>query len=217
MSRLDLAYSLSSGRKPYFLHPSVSWEPFSNELLVDSGLYVPPSDWHQALRIVFLDFQRLAYAINLNTRKNKRYEAACFQNILSHLQSRLMHLETICVTPFEKLIRLSMLGLLAASFKVPGRRIPYTWLHKAFESEYASVTVTMELIDNGLQVWILLIAAILAAPERKPWIEKAWATVGDEANWRQVQNGLIKVIWIEDIHGRAGRVAFEQHSARYRN
>lgn len=186
------------------------------ELSAGTGLYMPPFHWHQALRVTFLDFQRLAHTINLNTQKNKRYKAACFQDVLSNLQSRLMHLETICISPTEKLMRLCMLGLLAASFKLPGRRIPYTWLHNAFEIQYASVMTSFDTLENNLQIWTLLIAAILVAPERKPWIEEAWATIGCETNWRHVQDELMSLIWIEDIHGRNGRVAFEQLSTRSR-
>ncbi|KAF1849031.1 uncharacterized protein K460DRAFT_330563 [Cucurbitaria berberidis CBS 394.84] len=210
LDRLDLAWSLSSGNNPFFLLPITSWEPILQLRLSDSSLYQPPADWDIRLADLFRDFQLLAVTINENVRKHARYNAACFQTILSSLQSRLMYLESPHHDSIEELVRLSLLALLTTTFEVPGRKIPYIWVAKKIEKAYIGAIDSINKNSKALQLWLLMVVAISVTRAEEDWFREAWRAAGIAVNWAEAKKHLTNVIWIECIHDRAGKTVLQQ-------
>ncbi|KAF2183292.1 hypothetical protein K469DRAFT_635233 [Zopfia rhizophila CBS 207.26] len=212
LDRIDLAWSLSSGKKPFFLHPTVSWDsiisaPYSP---LPPGLYRPSPDWDLRLVNVFRDFQYLLLRINRNALKHARYNAACFQGVLTSLQSRLMHLGDLLDNPVEKLVRLTMLTFLTTTFKVPGRKIPYGWVVEQLGDAYTKVAGGPFKQDRSLRLWVLVTAAFTVTGAQEDWVREAWGKTDSGLDWAVVKNHLMRVMWIEIIHDRPGEMAFQQ-------
>ncbi|KAH7383998.1 hypothetical protein BKA66DRAFT_570183 [Pyrenochaeta sp. MPI-SDFR-AT-0127] len=206
LDRLDLAWSLSSGKAPLFLHPVISWDPLRKSLHIKPDLYKPPANWDVRLTSVFCDFQYLTTTINENVHMHARYNATCFQSILSTLQSRLIHLAGTLTHPIEELIRLSLLVFLTTTFKVPGRKIPYTWIAKKLAAAYASAE---DLINSQetLQLWVIIMAAISVSSSDEPWLVCAWRVGHCATSWNETRKKLSSVMWIDCIHDQRGEIA----------
>ncbi|PVH71671.1 hypothetical protein DL98DRAFT_434740 [Cadophora sp. DSE1049] len=65
LDRIDLARTLTTGRRPLFLDPAVSWDPIipSPYLTLPAELYQPSPDWHPRLVNIFQDFQYLYWKL----------------------------------------------------------------------------------------------------------------------------------------------------------
>ncbi len=166
------------------------------------------------LASVFRDFQHLAITINENVREHARYNATCFQNILSSLQSRLMHLADKLKDSTEQLISLTLLAFLTTTFKVPGRKIPYTWVAKQLHTAYGQARDGILRSDTSLRIWVLMVAAISVVDLDKPWLVKAWRVGQFVTSWDEAKKQLTSVMWIECIHDNPGRIALEYLNSR---
>ncbi|KAF2271243.1 uncharacterized protein EI97DRAFT_428609 [Westerdykella ornata] len=211
LDRLDLAWSLSSGQMPFFLHPTVSWEPLIPPpySLLPPGRFRPSPDWDSRLVNVFLDFQYLSLRINHSVCVHARYHAGSFQRLLTSLQSLLLALDGSLQSPIEELVRLTMLAFLATTFKVPGRRIPYGWVVDQLGRTYVKVTPGIVEQDRRLGLWVLIIAALTAA-NAHDWVRGAWEIVSPGLDWVAVKNYLMQVMWIESIHDKPGQMVFKE-------
>ncbi|KAK3197635.1 hypothetical protein GRF29_216g799822 [Pseudopithomyces chartarum] len=217
LDRIDLAYSLSAGKQPFFMHPSVQWDctimaPYHP--LPD--LYIPPREWDWRLVNVFQDFQYLSLRINRNALKRARHNPACFQATLTSLQSRLMHLRSQLSTPVEELVRLTMLAFLTTTFKAPGRKIPYGWVVGQLETVYRNGVGCMRQEDLSLKLWVLITAGYTVAGVDHVWLKEAWEEVssGMVWDWGSVKAHLLRVMFIELIHDRPGEAAFDELEKR---
>ena len=214
LDRIDLAYSLSSGKTPFFIHPSVQWEctiapPY---LPLPEGLFIPHKDWDWRLANVFQDFQYLSLRINRNALKRARHNPACFQATLTSLQSRLMHLRSHISSPLEELVRLTMLAFLTTTFKAPGRKIPYGWVVEQLETVYRNGVQCMGPQDLSLKLWVLITAGFTVAGAEQMWLRRAWGEVstGMMWDWESVRGHLLRVMFIELIHEKPGEATFNE-------
>lgn len=140
--------------------------------------------------------------------KHARYDAVCFQGVLTSLQSRLMNLRDLLENPIEELIRLTMLAFLTTTLKVPGRKIPYGWVVRQLSDVYAKVAINTLERDTSLRLWVLMTAAFTVTDAQEGWVREAWEKDSSELDWEAVKNHLIRVMWIEIIHDRPGEMAF---------
>jgi hypothetical protein len=209
---IDLAWSLSSGRKPFFVKPIVSWDsiisaPYSP---LPPGLFQPSPDWDFRLVNVFRDFQYLSLKINRNRLKHVRYNPAFFQGDLTSVQSRLMHLGDLLKNPVEQLVRLTILAFMTTTFKLPGREIPYNWVVEQLSNNYKKVVGGSVRRDISLLLWVLVTAAFTLTGAQEKWVRDAWAKVDPRLDWAAVKNHLMRVMWIEIIHDGPGKMAYQQ-------
>lgn len=175
-------------------------------------MYQPPPGWDCRLAIVFRDFQVLVAGINHNVREHSVQGAECFQSVLSSLQSRLMHLEHALYEPTEQLVRLSLLAFLATTFKIPGRRIPYSWLAQRIEAMYAEAYGDQAAINPILRQWIVVVAAISISKPDDEWMQGARHDCTFETDWQALKCELKSVMWIECIHDEPGERLYRQLS-----
>jgi hypothetical protein len=211
LDRIDLAWSLSSGRRPYFVQPVESWgctitAPYAP---LPPNLYRPSADWDYRIVNVFKDFQNLTLKINRNRLRFVTHDPSIFQGDLASLQSRLICLADIVTKPTEQLVRLVMLAMLTTTFLIPGRKIPYDWVVEQLRKAF--ITASSEVrSDRSLLLWMLVITSFTVAKAHDKWIRDAWLVVGAELEWADVKAHLMRVMWIEIVHDEPGEMAYQQ-------
>jgi hypothetical protein len=115
-----------------------------------------------------------------------------------------MHLGYHLKDPTEQLVQLSLLAFLSCTFKVPGRKIPYTWLATKLRDAYVAISNGSDMIDSTLRVWSLSVAAISLADTEEVWLQKAWKSNCKTTTWVETKRSLMDVMWIECIHDEPG-------------
>jgi len=209
---IDLTWALSSGKKPFFLDSTLSWDPIVPVPYppLCSGLYQPSADWDFRLANIFCDLQHLSLSINRKVLERTRYDARHFQGILTSLQSRLISLGDQLENPVQELVRLTMLAFLTTTFKAPGRTLPFGWVVKQLPDAYANATSSLIEQDQSLHLWLLMTAAFTVSGVQENWVRKAWDKAASGFDWVDVKSHLMRVVWVETIHDKSGEVAFQQ-------
>jgi hypothetical protein len=180
-------------------------------LPLPQDLYQTSYDWDWRLANVFQDFQYLSLRINRNALKRARHDPACFQNVLTSLQSRLVHLGNILQSPIEQLVRLTMLAMLTTTFKTPGRALPYGWVIEQLRSLYTKVVTSNSFEhDTSLRLWVLITLTFTITGTQRDWIKAAWRETEAGLTWEIVKTHLLRVMWIEIIHDKPGQSVFRE-------
>jgi hypothetical protein len=187
-------------------HPTIP-PPY---LPLPQDLYQASYDWDWRLANVFQDFQYLSLRINRNALKRARHDPTCFQNILTSLQSRLVHLGALLVSPVEQLIRLTMLAMLTTTFKTPGRALPYGWVIEQLRDLYNKVAGSSFGHDTSLRLWVLITLTFTITGTQRKWIRDAWRETEAGLTWGTVKTHLLRVMWIELIHDKPGQSVFRE-------
>jgi hypothetical protein len=172
------------------------------------GLYQPPLHWDYRLANIFQDFQYLSLRINRVALKRATHNPACFQAILTSLQSRLVQVGDYVQTPVEELVRLTMLAFLTTTFKTPGRRLPYGWVMRRLSEVYKTVADDPCGLDMALRLWVLMTNAFTVIGTQQEWVREAWRETELGMTWDYVKSQLLGVMWIELIHNKPGEEAF---------
>lgn len=213
LDRIDLAWHLASGRKPYFMQPIKSWDcrircPYPT---LPPNLYQPSAAWDFRIVNVFKDFQNLTLMINRNRLKFVLNKPEVCRADLTSLQTRLICLGDVVTQPIEELVRLAMLAMLTTTFQLPGRRIPYAWVVEQLRTMY--ITAGSEITqDKSLILWVLLTASITVARTHDTWIRDALKTSIAGLEWENVQAHVSRVMWIEIVHNKPGQKAYDRLS-----
>ena len=213
LDRIDLAWSLASGRKPYFMQPINSWDchircPYPT---LPPNLYQPSAAWDYRIVNTFKDFQNLTLMINRNRLKFVINTPEVCQADLSSLQTRLICLADAVTQPIEELVRLVMLAMLTTTFQLPGRRIPYAWVIEQLRTMYTTVGSEMRQ-DKSLLLWVLLTASITVARTHDTWIRDALKTAVAGLEWKDVQAHVSRVMWIEIVYNKLGKKTYDRLS-----
>jgi hypothetical protein len=211
LDRIDLAWSLSSGRKPHFAQPVKSWgyiRPVP-KIPLPSNLYQAAPDWDYRVVNVFNKFQDLSLMVNRNRLRFVLHDPSIFQDDLTVLQSRLVALADIVIKPVEKLVRLVMLATMTTLFSIPGRRVPYDWIIEQLRKTFIKASDEI-MWDKSLLLWVLIMSSFTVANTQHSWIRDAWATVGAGLEWVEVKAHLSRVIWFEVVHDEPGEMAYQQ-------
>jgi hypothetical protein len=205
-TRLDLAFSLSSGKKPFHTHDSITWESHPSTLLSTTlGMYQPPDSWDWRLSCTFVDLQNLVVKTNKHARSKTQYDALSFQSTLSSIQSRLTYLADLITDPVEELVRLIMLALLSTMLQTSGVPKPYGWIIRHVEQAYYKATSSSHAMDGALHTWVLSMAAISVIGIGEQWLRMAWMKNVPVYDWQEMKSGLMSVMWIECIHDGPGK------------
>lgn len=121
-----------------------------------------------------------------------------------------MNLGDLLTSPVERLVRLTMLAFMTTMFKIPGRKIPYNWVAKQLVEIYNQVVESSFELDTTLMLWVLVTVAFTVAGVQDRWIKDAWATTSPGSDWAGVKDHLMRVMWIEIIHDRPGKLVYQQ-------
>jgi hypothetical protein len=116
--RADLGFALSSGWKPLFFQPNISWNPYvaARNLSTKTPIHkLHPSTPDQRLVNVWLDLQELSRSTNLAFQTGRKMRGELFQEALISAQYRLLTLgaEKHYNSPLVE--RMAKMGMLAFS------------------------------------------------------------------------------------------------------
>jgi hypothetical protein len=139
-----------------------------------------------------------------------RHDPACFQAVLTSLQSRLVHLREVVQTPIEELVRLTMLAIMTTTFKTPGRKIPYGWVVRHLGDVYKQVASGPFKYDMTLRLWVLVTVTFTITGVQPAWVQEAWRETELGLDWMEVKSHLLRVMWIELIHDKPGEIVFNK-------
>jgi hypothetical protein len=211
-SSIDLAWFLSSGKKPFFMRPIVTWNSVMSVpyLPLPPRLFQPSPDWDVRLVNVFRDLQYICLRINRNKLKYARHNPSAFQGGLTSIQSRLIYLSKFLKNPVEKLVHLAMMAFMTTTFKIPGRKVSYNWLLERLEDTYNEIGDGLIRLDQSLVLWALVTVAFTVAGAGTEWIKEAWKGTYPELDWAAVKDHLMRVMWIEMMHDEAGERVYHQ-------
>ncbi|KAF2681004.1 hypothetical protein K458DRAFT_392232 [Lentithecium fluviatile CBS 122367] len=222
LDRIDLAWALSSGERPYFLPIVVSWDPlFPRDQLpnhVRASMLSMEGNVDERLATVFHDLQFLTYTINTHAQKHTKWEADSFQAILNSIQARLLRLPSTPTDPLSESMRLGMLAFLTTMFAMPGRKIPYPFLAHRFRGLFQKWKNADDRKRRPtVQLWALTVGAVSAVVDvDEDWFLEAWKACSSalETSWEEARLRLLSVMWIECMHDNSGRMAFQQLCTR---
>lgn len=194
------------------MQQALSWTPIVPFFQPTPGNISLPAQWDQRLLATYQDLQHLSRSINEHYSTRTRIQLDCFQNVLSSIQSRLISLHACIYDAHAELIRLGLLTYLTTTFKVPGRKIPYTWIGVQIKNAYNNTEGGLVPGDEVLRLWILIVVAIAIADIDEAWLVQAWKkrSIGKENQWAEVKDSLMKVMWVDCIHDKHGVVALER-------
>jgi hypothetical protein len=223
MHSVDLAWCLTTGSKPYFITDPTSWDPVfqmtdnPNTYSLTRSILSPGSK----LYFVFTDLQRLVQLINIHADDNSKLEGLVLQQSLTSIQSRLLAMDDLTGHPMHDSIRLGMLAFLTTTFRVPSRKIPYRNLTETFRPLLmSSATPSRESQESKeLISWLLMIAAISVFNTDETWLlQKLDYYIRLDESWRDIQDKMIRVMWIRHIHEEPGmKVVNILREGRYRS
>lgn len=104
---------------------------------------------------------------------------------------------------------------MTTTFQIPGRKVPYVDLKRRLRN--AVERARAEQGGSEVEVWVLVVGAIsvLDTGEDEAWMVKKWAEMAEyDVEWEKVRAGLQRVLWIDCIHDRLGREAFDKMTSR---
>lgn len=215
LETLDLMWCLDVGGAPRFITEPTSWEPsFERPAPTrDCQLSLEPYGYlfDSRLIIVFQDLQQLTKATNDYYRRSTRLNASVFQPANSSIQSRLFYLKDCLEDTPSECLCLGMLALFTSMFGGPGMQPRYTYLGCRLRDACRSLKSTPippEL--RTLTLWLLLVYRMTVSQTNEPWLRASWrAAVPSTLSWDQARQELKKVPWIECLHDKLGRRAFD--------
>lgn len=214
--RLDLYLSLQTGEQPHLFTSPVSWipmfdsqPPFLAGRREDYPYRVPSIDCVQDRRliIIFRDFQFFVGLMNTAASSN-RLRDTDFQNFTFSIQYRLLQLQGVLDNVLDECLRLTMLAFLTIMFPLPGRPARYPYLASRFRECCCSVDAATPALQD-LMLWFLIVGAISIYGVDVPWLRERWQTVVPRMAWREARQRLQDIMWIDTIHDKTGRQAFE--------
>lgn len=133
-----------------------------------------------------------------------------FHHSIHSIQSRLLELDGHLPDHVAECVRLGMLALLTTTFRLPGPKIRYTYLHKRLAEQLQAVRP--ETVSARKMVfWSLMMGMVAIFELDEVWLRGVWDRVrGEETEWNEVRQGLKSAIWIDFIHDEPGKGVFSK-------
>ncbi|OLN81321.1 hypothetical protein CCHL11_08585 [Colletotrichum chlorophyti] len=225
--RVDIGWYLCTGEKPLYYKDDLSWEPAFASILGPSPAGLGGRDGPCRVRrtldvmdprmgSVFQDLQDFSRLTKLLFRTERKIDPCLFQDLMTSIQYRIMHLELPAENGLAEGFRLGMIGYLTTLFLlISGKRLRFDFFNSKFRSTCRHLeTAEPPGASSGLiQAWILVIGAIsIFDPEDDVWLMPKLADIrGSLGNtWPEAKRRLEEVMWIEAIHDLAGIKVFEK-------
>ena len=219
---LDLSVSLNTGEHPHFFTDPVSWGP-----IFDGLTPVPAAGGHgpsrhvqsvdslgdRRLVVIFRDLQYFAGLMNAATGSNRRLRDTEFQNFTCSIQYRLLQLQGTLDDILGECFRLAMLAFLTTTFQIPGKKVRYPYLASRFRECCRTVEAATPQLQD-LMLWLLMVGAISVYSVDEPWLRERWQAEVLGLVWPEARRLLQEIMWIDAIHDKPGRYAFEVMSHR---
>jgi len=226
IARADLAYALLSGHRPRLLKKGIHWDcfiadrgriqcshhphdatirAFVEATAVDTKLYNALRDLH-----AFSCISRLAY------QTTRKFSPGTYNETMISILYRLTCL-SFESDPSQEAIRT---GLLAFSSTIYMQRHfmeqPYDHLLNRYSNSLVRLrkSTDVDLLPVPIVLWLAILSHVLThngpspADWRSVWLDEAILRAGIDS-WSQAREVLRSVMWVDFIHDRLGKQAFE--------
>ena len=219
IDRLELLRCLNTGAMPrlrrveswrgiFPLLPSVEWEergitdPRNGDLRIDQLVN------DTRLVAAFNDLQCLSRKVNSHFARHARLTGFAFQDPLSSIQVRLLHLQNCLPDSLSECLRLGMLAFITTTFRIPKGRVPYAYLEKHLRSAFQAIEPSGTDMQEIL-FWLIIVGCISVFQGDEPWIQDRWMRVaGPHIGWSVMcKQRLERVMWLGAIHNQLGQKA----------
>ncbi|PVI06764.1 hypothetical protein DM02DRAFT_724086 [Periconia macrospinosa] len=227
ISRLDLSYSLSTGKKPVWsnLHDTPepeTWQPYfsgSNPLpphlasVLDdhcSDPCISTPNHFPKFTVVYNDLRCFVNMLNTNITSKTYMPTDVFHQSIHSIQGRLLQLDGKLFDTIAECVRLGMLAVLTTTFRLPGPKMEYSYLHDCLRIRLH--TVRPETTSARKMVfWVLMMSLVAVFEVHEDWIPEVWGRLrGEEKGWGEVKRALKSAIWIDYIHDEPAREVFKR-------
>jgi hypothetical protein len=161
---------------------------------------------------VFRNLQYTSVLFNKYTTKTP-VDGTLLRQSLGYIHSNLLGLEDRLTRPLSRCLRLGMMAFLSTTFRLPDFSIQhysYTLVGK-LQISYETVKASEPNLLPTLDIWLTLVLLISAENSIELDTITGWEiNSAYEWSWHEARRHLKQVMWIELIHDRLGRVAFER-------
>ncbi|KAF7562245.1 hypothetical protein G7046_g1892 [Stylonectria norvegica] len=219
--RVDLGWSVQAGTKPDFYQGKISWEPFlATAIPKDNPYHDQPifpdiqivlETWDYKLRNVFLDLHDFSGMANVLMYVPQKLQPELFQEIMVSIQYRLLYLEySVDHWALEEAVRLGLLAFETTVFlQIPGTKLNAGENFSGrLEHAIAKITVTSPAVAD-IKLWLLIVGSIIVFADDEPWLVASIRELTTGQDWQDVRTRVKKVMWIDAVHDKPGKAAFE--------
>ncbi|KAF2636854.1 hypothetical protein P280DRAFT_472739 [Massarina eburnea CBS 473.64] len=216
IDRLDLSRSVSIGKRPLFrphsVVPEFSWRPFfagSNPLPAHlTSALSTPMDTFPKFTVVYNDLRHLTNLINDHIAAGTLMSTEMFHSAIHSIQSRIIYLEGMMEDGVAECLRLGMLACLTTTFRLPGRKMEYTYLKERLRDMLQGVRIP-SLGAQRMVFWALMMGIVAVFEADEQWIPHVWSrVVGERMNWEEARKRLRNGIWITCVHDAPAEQVF---------
>lgn len=229
IARADLSYALLSGHQPRLFKEEILWNCF----IADRGLIQCSHQPYDANIRTFLDTtvdKKLHNALrdlhafscisNLAYQTTRKLSPDIYNEIMISILYRLTHL-SFESDPMQEAIRI---GLLAVSSTMFMQRHfmehPYEHLLNLYHKALLKLRESKDIeFPVPIVLWLAMLLYVVAHKESSPtdwlnvWLDKAILRA-DIDSWPQACEILRSIVWVDFIHDRRGKPAFEAAMVR---
>ncbi|KAH8698534.1 hypothetical protein BGW36DRAFT_406490, partial [Talaromyces proteolyticus] len=165
------------------------------------------------LAVVFHTLQHTAILLNKHYHNQTAVNGVFLQESLSFVHSSLIELDGQLTDVLSECIRLGMMALFAATFRLPGLyehpccKALANELHLSYAAARGSTSDVPETID----IWLMLVSLISVDNMDSLYVWESWKVLATRGlSWDGIRGHLQRVMWIDAFHDDLGRRAVDR-------
>lgn len=213
IDQIELFWYLNTGTLRH-MPRCISWDPCYNDKST-RALHIDDLVGPRTAA-VYNDLQYLVESINEHIQQTIRIEGCEFRTSMRSIQERLVSLSAHVSDCIARMVLIGMLSFLSTAFRLPGTRLPYTYVTKELRRVLEIIEPTTGPVAD-LQFWCLMVGCISILDACEPWIQAKWRAIsGSEgASWYLTKRRLRWVMWVDNVHDTAGHQAYLKLSTTF--
>jgi len=229
IARADLSYALLSGHQPLFFKTSISWDCFvADRGLIQCSHHPHDVDIHIFLKInidrrlhdVFRDLHAFSCISNLAYQTTRKLLPEIYNEVMISILYRLTHL-SFDGDPIQEVFRISLLAVSSTLFMQ--RQFmdnPYAHLLNLYRNALFQLSnLTGVELPVSISLWMTMLLHVVEHREQSPanwlgvWFDRV-ISHADVKSWTEAREMLRSMVWVDFVHDRVGKFAFEASMIR---
>ncbi|RFN43532.1 hypothetical protein FIE12Z_12232 [Fusarium flagelliforme] len=217
LCRVDLGWSIRNGCKPEIYNGKPAWEPLLEAFgtVACSFDIQPPTlnfmnlyyTWDYRLQNAFKDLRDFSCLANRLSPTAQKLKPEAFQEIMLSIQYRLLQLSFS--DPLQEALRVGLLAYESTIFlQIQGTKLKSDSFRDQMKEAIQAVPVLGEATAN-VKLWLLLVGSMMVFEGTEEWLVQSIRNLAGRQGWEDVRGRVRDVMWIDVIHDRPGREAYE--------
>ena len=202
--------------KPMFFSHDISWDPFIAKGQNNLQDLLPNhfAGLDKKLSNIWADLREFTKSANLAFQTGKKMDCVLFQEILISIQYRLLYISNNS----SHLDTIIHVGMLAFATNVFLQMQGFAMRFEKLSARLQHVTIGLQSFRDGsvleFTLWLLHFARVtnVSVKNRDPWLEFEMSKALEALNltsWESTRDTLKKYLWIDVLHDKGGKKAFE--------